>query len=94
MKVEYIGHVKNILNTGREEEVELREGSSVQDLLLALAEKFGTPFKKAIYEQSGADVKANFMVTVNGYLLNQLKGVDTKLKEGDRVALLPVVSGG
>jgi molybdopterin converting factor small subunit len=34
------------------------------------------------------------MATVNGFLLNQLKGVETKLKDGDRVILMPVVSGG
>jgi molybdopterin converting factor small subunit len=47
-----------------------------------------------VYESGGSDVKSNFMATVNGYLLNQLKGVETKLKNGDHVILMPVVSGG
>ena len=51
-------------------------------------------FLKAVYESGSSDLKANFMATVNGFLLNQLQGVETKLKNGDHVTLMPVVSGG
>jgi molybdopterin synthase sulfur carrier subunit len=94
VKVEYIGHIRNVVGSVKEEEVEIMDNSSVADLLMALSEKYGEPFKKAIYERMGTDVKSNYIVTVNGYLLNQLKGIETKLKNGDRVVLLPIVSGG
>ena len=92
--VEYVGHVRTILNVEREEELEIPDKASIADLLMVLSEKYGESFKKAFYEKGGTDVKPNFMMAVNGYLLNQLKGVETRLKEGDRVALMPVVSGG
>ena len=63
-------------------------------MLTNLSKKYSEPFKRAIYEPECTDVKSNYMVTVNGYLLNQLKGLETKLKDGDLVALLPIVSGG
>ncbi|MDH5770339.1 MAG: MoaD/ThiS family protein, partial [Candidatus Bathyarchaeota archaeon] len=85
VKVEYLGHIRNIIDSVREEEVEIREGSSVADLLMVLSEKYGDPFKKAVYEKSGTDVKSNYIITVNGYLLNQLKGLETKLKNNDHV---------
>ncbi len=94
VKVEYLGHIKTILGNKKEEEVEIEEDASVADLLLTLSEKHGSAFKKAVYEGKGTDVKSNFMATVNGYLLNQLNGVETKLKSGDCVILMPVVSGG
>ena len=94
VKVEYLGHIKNLIGSGREEEVEIREEASIAILLSALSEKYGEPFKKAVYESSGKDVKSNYIITVNGYLLNQLNGVETKLKHGDHVILLPIVSGG
>jgi len=94
VKVEYLGHIKNLIGSGREEEVEIREEASIAILLSALSEKYGEPFKKAVYESSGKDVKSNYIITVNGYLLNQLNGVETKLKHGDHVTLLPIVSGG
>jgi len=94
VKVEFLGHVRNVIGSEREEEVEISEGSSIADLLMMLSEKYGEPFKRAVYEKSGADVKSNYIITVNGYLLNQLNGVKTKLKNGDQVILLPIVSGG
>ncbi len=94
VKVEYIGHIKEIIRSGREEELEISEGASLADLLSMLAEKYGESFRKAVYEPGGADVKQSFIITVNGLLLNQLSGVDTRLKHGDHVILMSVVSGG
>jgi molybdopterin synthase sulfur carrier subunit len=94
VKVEFLGHVRNVIGSNREEEVEISEEASIADLLVVLSEKYGEPFKRAIYEKSGADVKANYIITVNGYLLNQLNGVETRLKNGDNITILPIVSGG
>jgi molybdopterin synthase sulfur carrier subunit len=94
VKVEYLGHIKNILGSRREEEIEVEDNSSISDLLMVLSEKHGESFKKALYEAGGKDIKSNFIATVNGYLLNQLNGVETKLKNGDHVVLMPIVSGG
>jgi molybdopterin synthase sulfur carrier subunit len=94
VKVEYLGHIKNILGSGREEEIDVEDNVSISDLLTVLSEKHGDSFKKALYEAGGKDIKSNFIATVNGYLLNQLNGVETKLKNGDHVVLMPIVSGG
>jgi len=94
VKVEYLGHIKNILESRREEEIDIEDDSSISDLLVVLSERHGESFKKAVYEAGGKDIKSNFIATVNGYLLNQLNGVETKLKNGDHVVLMPIVSGG
>jgi len=94
VKVEYLGHVKNVIGSERQEEVEIGDELSIADLLTVLSEKYGEPFKKAVYEKSGTDVKSNYIITINGYLLNQLNGLETKLKDGDHITLLPIVSGG
>jgi len=94
VKIEYLGHIKKMVGERRVEEVEIKDNAIVADLLTVLSEKYGEPFKKAIYEPKAADVKSNFIVTVNGYLLNQLDGVQTKLKNRDHVVLMPIVSGG
>lgn len=94
VKIEYLGHIKEIVGGGRIEEVEIKDDAVVEDLLTLLSEKYGEPFRKAIYEPKMADVKSNFVVTVNGYLLNQLHGVQTRLENGDCVILMPIVSGG
>jgi MoaD family protein len=92
--MEFLGHIRNVIGSDREEEIEVREGASISDLLMVLSKRYGEPFKKSVYEKSGTDVKSNYIITVNGYLLNQLKGLETKLKNNDHVTLLPIVSGG
>jgi len=94
VKVEYLGHIRNIIGSEREEEVEVGEDFSLADLLVTLSKKYGKPFQKSVYETNTTDVKPNIMVTINGYLINQLNGVKTKLKHGDHVVLMPIVSGG
>jgi len=94
VKVEYLGHIRNIIGSEREEEVEIEESSSIADLLMILSKKYGKPFQKSVYETNTTDVKSNFIVTINGYLLNQLNGVKTKLQHGDNIVLMPIVSGG
>jgi molybdopterin synthase sulfur carrier subunit len=92
--VDYLGHIKALIGAEKAETIEIKDGASLGDLLLLLAEKYGDAFKKTIYEPNGSDLKPNFILTVNGFLLNQLPGISTRLKEGDRIVLMPIVSGG
>ena len=94
VKVEYLGHIRRMLGSEREEEVEIEDDALVVDLLKALSDKYGESFKRTVYEPSTKNVKADFMATVNGYLLNQLNGLKTKLRQGDHIILMPVISGG
>jgi MoaD family protein len=94
IKLEYLGHVTNLTANLRTEEITIKNDSCVVDLLNTLAQKYGEPFKKAVYETGLADLKSNYIATVNGQLLNQLNGINTKLKDGDHLTIMPVVSGG
>jgi len=93
VKVEYLGFIKNLLSK-RVEELELNEGASLQELLSDLSNLYGTPFKKEIFEPGQKDVKTGFVVTVNGVLIGQLDGVETRLRNGDQVILMSLMSGG
>jgi len=92
--IDYLGSIKQTLGLKQAEQVELKDDASVCDLLSLLAEKHGDPFKKAVYEPKGLDLKPHHILSVNGLLLNQLNGIETKLKDGDRIVLMPVISGG
>ena len=92
--VDYLGHIKRILEVKFPEQIELSKGDSIRDLLIKLAEKHGQAFKNAIYEPGSSDLKSNVILTVNGLLLNQLNGIETKIKDGDRLTFMPIVSGG
>lgn len=92
--VEYLGHIKQILAIREAEKVELKDQASLRDLLSFLARKYGEPFQKAVYEPKSIDLKPYYILSVNGLLLNQLKGLETMLKNGDHVVLMPIVTGG
>jgi molybdopterin converting factor small subunit len=92
--VDYLGSIKQTLGVKQAEQVELKDDASVCDLLSLLAEKHGEPFKKAVYEPKGLDLKPYHILSINGLLLNQLNGIETKLEDGDRVFLMPVITGG
>lgn len=93
VKVHYLGYIRNLLRQ-KEEEFELEKGTSLSVLLDRLAGIYGEPFKKEVFEPGLKDVKMGFVVTVNGVLIGQLDGVETKLKEGDNVILMSLMSGG
>lgn len=91
--VEYLGFIRNMLSK-KNEELELREGTRLKELLDSLSERYGAEFKKQVYESGQKDVKYGFVVTVNGVLMDQLNGVETQLKNGDHVILMSLMSGG
>jgi len=93
VKVHYLGYIRNMLRR-KEEEFELEEGTSLSELLSRLAGIYGKPFEKEVFEPGLKDVKMGFVVTVNGILIGQLDGVETKLNEGDNIILMSLMSGG
>ena len=92
--VEYLGYIKQTLGLTQTENVELEADASVRDLLSHLSETHGEPFKKAIYDPKDAAMKPYHIIAVNGLMINLLNSLDTRLKDGDRVTVMPVVTGG
>ena len=93
VKVRYLGYIGNMLRK-REDKFELSEDASLSELLNKLAGIYGEAFRREVFESGLKDVKTGFVVTVNGVLMGQLRGVDTKLSEGDNVILMTLMSGG
>jgi molybdopterin converting factor small subunit len=93
VKIRYLGYIGNLLRK-RDDEFEFSEDASLSELLNKLAGIYGEAFRREVFESGLTDVKTGFVVTVNGVLMGQLRGVDTKLSEGDNVILMTLVSGG
>lgn len=93
VKVQYLGLIRSRLGK-REEEVYVKEGSFLSDLLNKLTKKYGESLKSIFDEDEKNVLDPSFIVTINGVLIGQLRGMRTRLKRGDRIALMTLISGG
>ena len=93
VKLRYLGLVRNQLGI-KEEEVDVEEGAALSNLLEKISKTHGENLKKIFESDKGNVLDPTFIITVNGVLIDQLHGMNTKLKNGDRVELMTVISGG
>ena len=93
VKVHYISLVKSYTNTSQDE-FTLPKKPLLSELLDKIAEDYGKPFTQEVYDPVKKEMKATFVAMVNGVLMDQLKGVNTPLKDGDSVILMSLVTGG
>ena len=93
VKVQYLGPVRAIVNK-RDEEVEISLKTTVYELLRKLSNTYGKAFEREVFEDDGKSFRDGFIITVNGTAAGQLNGMETNLKLGDVVTLLPLFAGG
>jgi len=77
----------------KEEQVEFSRAATVQSLLKQLSKKYGREFNDYVYDELG-NVQGHLHFLINGQSITSLRGLRTRLKEGDHVAILPPVGGG
>lgn len=78
--------------TGGNREIEI-EASTVGDAISVLVSKYGNEFERRVLEVSG-EPKRLLNFYVNGKNIRFLSNLETELKDGDVVMLLPAVGGG
>lgn len=81
--------------SGRHEaSVDLPEGGDVSTVLQTLVGKFDSTFRKTLLDPVIQSPSANALIILNGVEINNLQGLNTKLKDGDELILLPITHGG
>ncbi len=90
VKVRAFGRLMHLL--GSELEVDLKPNAKVRDLLAKLKEKIRILDESALtrYERDEPELT----ILLNGRNIHALKKLQTPLKDGDTVVLLPPVIGG
>jgi molybdopterin synthase sulfur carrier subunit len=92
VEVKFFTSLREIIGK-KTEEIQIQHTITVEKLLTLLSEKYGKNFREYVYYKNGK-VRGFLSVLVNGKNINALEGFDTKLKQGDTVAILPPVGGG
>jgi molybdopterin synthase sulfur carrier subunit len=95
VKVRFFTSLREIVGK-REETLSFNQNQKVTvDLVLkTLAQEHGAPFKEYVYEGKTAKPKGFLQFLVNGNSTSTLNGLETELKDGDVLAILPPVGGG
>ena len=75
-------------------EIDLPYGSTVEELLAVLKERWGDKLSGRLFDPDSGAVLPHVRIMVNGQTIQFLQGMETPLKEGDDVLILPPVSGG
>lgn len=108
VKTRFYGSLTELV--GFEEiELELPDGSNLRDLLKTLTEKFGPAFQEALAEAilqleegcakdpAKTSMSSNVLqplTLVSEHIVNSEDGLNVKLREGDRLTIIPIVAGG
>ena len=79
---------------GRKIEVDFPEGATVKDLLSRLVDRYGEKLKRQFFNPKTGKPQPYIKVLLNGRDIDFPNGIDTKLNDGDVLALFPPVAGG
>jgi MoaD family protein len=92
VEVSYFSNVRAL--TGESgSTLELEDGSSVRDLLIDVAVRYGDELREYLFTEDSM-LHSHVVVILNGRGVGVLEGLDTTLDTGDRVAILPSIGGG
>ena len=69
------------------------EGSTLREVISALAAEYGQQFKDRIYDETGK-LRRFVNIYINGKDIRFLGHLNSELSEGDRVSIIPAVGGG
>ncbi len=75
-------------------EIELPQASTIEGLLTSMRERWGEGLSTRLFQPESGTVLPYVRIMVNGQAIDFLQGMETPLKEGDEVLILPPVSGG
>jgi molybdopterin synthase sulfur carrier subunit len=91
LSIKFIGVLRN--TSGKTQlTVNLPEGVSLKELLTKLGQEL--PQLKNFIDQQLNNSRSNALILVNGREISVLKGLETKLSDGDEIVFVPVVHGG
>lgn len=93
VKLRTILTLKTILGSG-EIEIAFPEGTTLEQVITTLVNKHGDDLSSHLYEPDSRNLRPYIRLMVNGRDIAFLEGMETVLRNGDDLLILPPVSGG
>jgi molybdopterin converting factor small subunit len=91
IEIRTFGLLKDII---KDAYFEVEKDSTMEDLLLKMAEKYGGAFTVQVYNPHKKRINDHVGITLNGQFLKNEDILTTRLRAGDRVAIFVALAGG
>ena len=92
LSVKFVGALRHVSGTG-ELALSCKSRVAIRELMDEIIKEL-PELKRSLIDQQFGDPRPNTLVLVNGREISVLDGLETKLKDGDEVVLIPFVHGG
>lgn len=91
VQVKFLATIREI---AREPSTELfcEPHDTARTLMRQLVKKYGHKFE--LVTSQGTDLKPGIKIIINGRDIDYLKGLETQLKDGDVIVIIPPIAGG
>jgi len=93
VRVRLLGVFRGISGRGQLR-IELEEPAVIREVIQRLVESFSPEFNQVLIDPELSDPRPNALILVNGREIGVLEGLETEVKEGDEIVLIPVSHGG
>lgn len=90
--VKFIGSLRHVSDAG-ELVLKSKDTISIRGLIREITRKVPT-LTQSLIDKQLEDPRPNVLILVNGREISVLSGLETNLRDGDEVVLVPVVHGG
>lgn len=74
--------------------IEFDSSVAVEDVIFHVADSFSSEFKQALIDTELNDPRPNALIFLNETEIGVLKGLKTRVEDGDKLVLVPVTHGG
>jgi molybdopterin synthase sulfur carrier subunit len=88
----FLGALRHVAGAG-EIILNVKDDISIAEMLKEITRELPA-LNQSLNDQKPEELKTNALILVNGKEISVLDGVETKLKDGDELVLVPVVHGG
>jgi sulfur-carrier protein len=92
--IKFFTHLREITNKKDETLNIPNTQTTIANILKLLSEEYGENFDSYVYEGKTGKAKGFLQFLVNGNSTSTLEGLETEVKDGDVLAILPPVGGG
>ena len=76
-----------------EQVIENEDERTVRDLLVILGHRYQR-FARMVFDDNNQKLTGRVSIFLNGHALELIKGLDTRLSDGDTLTFVPLIEGG